>query len=63
MLQIFYRTFQDLKRNSLALEVVIVTPKYKFPTSELKTRAQDGASIIKAREFMLKRVAYSGVYV
>ena len=48
MLHFFFnRTFQDVKKNISALEVVIVTPKYKFPTPELKTGAQDEASIIE----------------
>jgi hypothetical protein len=48
----------------LALELVIVTPKHKFPTApQLKTGAQNEASIIKVHEFMLKRAAHNGVYV
>jgi hypothetical protein len=47
----------------LALDVVIITPKYKFPTPELKTRTQEGASITKARELVLNTAASSGVYV
>jgi hypothetical protein len=64
ILQIFYRTFQDLQRNSLALELVTVTRKHKFPTTpQLKKGAQDEASIIKVRKLMLRRAAHNGVYV